>query len=241
MRRLLPALGLAAALLGGGPASAAPFDSRPSEEGFRAFDRMAREPADETLPRLSDDRGRRVLLAVWNGVALEPGRPFDAFDTEHLRRACANGQAVLVRYFEADEAAATANRAPDQRYWPEILEGVDFMIRCSAALLQAHAGLSARFLPGIAYAEAREAWDRLRGQLIDQFNGPLRAIGAGALEGAAQDRLSVAFRESAGRIAGTLPESERDALVALAREAAARAEPLARADLEGFADIVSGR
>lgn len=242
MRRLLPVLALAAALSAGDAwASAVPFDYRPSDQAYRVFDRLARSTPDGSLPRLSDEAARPVLLAVWNGVALEIGRPFEAFDTEYLRRACAAGQAVLTRYFEADEAAAAAGRPPEQRYWPEILEGVDFVIRCAAGLLQAHAALARRFLPGVAYAEARQGWAELRGQLLDQFNGPLRAIAAGALTGEAADRLTVAMRESAGRIAGVLPEAERNALVALAREAAARAEPLARADLEAFADTIAGR
>lgn len=241
MRRLLPALLVVAALVCVGPASAAPFDDRPAEAAFRAFDRLVRESTDDSLPRLSDDRGRAVLLAVWNGVALETGRPFDAFDTENVRRVCAIGQTVLVRYFEADEAAARAGSPVDRRYWAEILEGVDFAIRCAAGLLQAHTALAARYLPGIAYAEPRQAWDQLRGQLVEQFNGPLRAISAGALGGEALDRITVAFRESAGRVAGTLPVAERDRLVALVRSAAARIEPLARADLEVFADTVAAR
>ncbi|WP_439573615.1 hypothetical protein [Phreatobacter sp.] len=241
MRRLLPTLFVAAALGCGAPASAAPIDDRPAGEAYAAFDRMARESADDALPRLSTDRGRAVLLGVWNGVALETGRPFDAFDTERLRRICSYGQMVLVRYFDADETAAAASRPPDQRYWLEILEGVDFAIRCAAGLLQAHTALAARYLPGIAYDEARQSWGHLRAQLLDQFNMPLRAIGAGALAGEALDRMAVAFRESAGRVAGMLPQAERDALVALARQAAARAEPLARADLEFFADTVAGR
>lgn len=242
MRPWLPVLGLAALLWAGKTgASAEPFDYRPSDQAFRAFDQLARSARDGSLPRLSDEGARPVLLAVWNGVALEIGRPFEAFDTEYLRRACAAGQAVLSRYFEADEAAAAAGRPPEQRYWPEILEGVDFVMRCAAGLLQAHAALARRFLPGLAYAEARQAWDELRVQLVDQFNGPLRAIAAGALTGEAADRLTVAMRESARRIAGTLPEAERDALVTLARAAAARAAPLARGDLDAFAEIIAGR
>jgi hypothetical protein len=236
-----PMLALVAGLVAAEPVRAAPFDDAAAGRARMEFERRMAVAQDAPLPRLSDIEAAPLLRAIWNGIDLAPNRRFEAQDVPTLFRTCGSGQSVLVRYFDADGAAAAASVPPEERFGPEILEGVDFMIRCAAALLQANGDASRRQLPGVAFAESREGSEQLRGQLVEQFNGPLRAISAGALSGEPLDRLAVAFRESAPRVAGILPAAERDALVALARQAAAVATPLAKADLGVFAEAVAGR
>ncbi|MBL8568631.1 MAG: hypothetical protein JNK84_06055 [Phreatobacter sp.] len=210
----------------------------PARRARLEFDRyMAGAPRGE-LPRLADPATAPMLRAIWDGIGITPARRFGARDVPSLFRTCSSGQAVLARYFAADSAAAGAS---GDGFWPEILEGIDFMIRCSAALLQANAEALQGQLPGLAFAESRVGAEQLRGQLVEQFNGPLRAIAAGALAGEAVDRITVALRETGPRVAGSLPTPERDALLELVRAAAAKAGPLARADLETFADVVASR
>jgi hypothetical protein len=227
-------LSLAAAPLG------AQVDTEAAGRARAEFDRRVAAAPDGPLPRLSDTGDAVMLRTIWDGVALAPARRFDAQDAEAVFRACGAGQAVLTRYFDAD-AAASARGAPAEGYRPEILEGVDFMIRCAAALLEAHGDVMRGQMPGLAFAEVRRRWDELRGQIVAQFERPLRAIGAEALDEEAAVRFAVALRESSGRIAGALPEAERDALLQLARQASARAPPLSRPDLELFISAVAGR
>jgi hypothetical protein len=214
------------------------FDVISARQAVSQFEELARRAEERgTLPRIADPVAGPALRAIWNPGLVASGRSFTRSHGVALAGLCQAGGLTVFRYvtFRANGFEDPAVAGNFMMFQTEIAEGMDFTLRCSAAMLEVASNVLRDTSPERLTEAMKADVDRVRQGVVQNVTGAFRLVREGYLRAAAVKRLGLALRESIGRLSGSLQPDDRRNLAVEARSLLANADPSVRADLEAFA------